>query len=587
MKNVVNKLKGKKEIIYKISLLLLAIISYSSLCLSGIIEVYSIESWIIFICLLFYFFKTKIYDKKYFKSTIIFTLIFTFFTIFGKIVLENQKNADVNVFIELLSIKALIHFIGMFILIYSVLIKIIPFLIEFKINKNKTISNKKIFIICFVGIMLLWIPYFLSLFPGCLTPDSIGCIGWSFDNTRVLSDANPILYQIFLKVTFNIGNIFFDSANANVAVTTFFQMMIMSSIFSYSIVFLNKKNLNFKYLIFVFLFYALLPVHAIYSTTMWKDVLFAGFVLLLTIELYKIYELDGNISIRNQISFFIISLITIFLRNNGIYMYFILVIFLFLLYKKAWKKLIPVGLIVISLFYIIKGPIFSHFDIQKSASAEYIAMPLQQIGRMAYKDVEFTDKEKDLINKLIPIEVLRRVYNPVVVDTIKFNPNYYGSNFDKNKIEYLKLWVSLVFKHPSIALEAYANSTLGYWYPNVEYWATYKDVYKNDYNIYRESKAGSLVDFYVEHIESRKLPLLNSQYSIGLVIWMIIIFTYIAFKKKDKKVLLPYIPIYGIWLTMLIASPVYAEFRYVYSAYTCLPFLLLIPFLKDRREKND
>ena len=69
-------------------------------------------------------------------------------------------------------------------------------------------------------------------------------------------------------------------------------------------------------------------------------------------------------------------------------------------------------------------------------------------------------------------------------------------------------------------------------------------------------------------------------WSIGLCFWIIALFSFIAVKKaKDIKAIYLYVPVIGIWLTMMIASPVFAEFRYVYGAFTCLPLLIIFPYL--------
>ena len=100
--------------------------------------------------------------------------------------------------------------------------------------------------------------------------------------------------------------------------------------------------------------------------------------------------------------------------------------------------------IVFSIYLIIKKPVFNYLNITKSSSAEYIGMPLQQVGRMAFKNVKFTEDEKELINELMPLEVMAVSYNPRLSDGIKFNENYNSAIFDNNKLEYLKLYLKLV-----------------------------------------------------------------------------------------------------------------------------------------------
>lgn len=52
---------------------------------------------------------------------------------------------------------------------------------------------------------------------------------------------------------------------------------------------------------------------------------------------------------------------------------------------------------------------------------------------------------------------------------------------------------------------------------------------------------------------------------------------YNVYKKEYKKCLI-YLPILFLWLTCL-ASPVFCEFRYIYSLFTCIPILIGINFI--------
>ena len=198
---------------------------------------------------------------------------------------------------------------------------------------------------------------------------------------------------------------------------------------------------------------------------------------------------------------------------------------------------------------------------------------------MAYKNVNFTKKEKELLNKLIPVDIMAKVYNPIISDGIKFDSNYNSNVFDENKGEYLKLYLSLIRKHPSIAIEAYSVSTLGYWYPGVSYNSVCYGMVENDYGLKNYSLLGKDVQYFLYGIEGRGVPVLNIEWSIGLCFWVILIFVILAAKMIGKKSLLIYVPIMGIWITMMVAAPVYAEFRYVYGAFTCLPLLMMVPYI--------
>ena len=89
---------------------------------------------------------------------------------------------------------------------------------------------------------------------------------------------------------------------------------------------------------------------------------------------------------------------------------------------------------------------------------------------------------------------------------------------------------------------------------------------------------------FLEEIISKKVPILSMSWSIGLCFWLILVLAYVAKKRfGGGKWLYPFIPTFGIWLTMMIATPVYAEFRYIFGAYCCLPLLMLYSYIKIKK----
>ena len=61
--------------------------------------------------------------------------------------------------------------------------------------------------------------------------------------------------------------------------------------------------------------------------------------------------------------------------------------------------------------------------------------------------------------------------------------------------------------------------------------------------------------------------------------WVTLFMTGAAFIRKNKKFVLIYLPVIGVILTLLIATPVFAEFRYAYCVFACVPLFCCIPFL--------
>lgn len=305
--------------------------------------------------------------------------------------------------------------------------------------------------------------------------------------------------------------------------------------------------------------------------------MFGGLVVLFMISLVKLCNNDKKSS---YIMFTIASILMLFFRNNAIYMYLIFIIFSLFMLRKKLKYLLVTFFIVLGVYFIVKGPVFNMFGINKSSTAEYIAIPLEQIGRMVSKDVEISEKDKKLINDVIELETLKKVYSPYTSDTIKFNSGFDISVYDNNKNIYNKLWFRNISNHLDVAIDSYLMGTVGYWHVDTHTYFQYDQVGKNDLRIYHDPKMPDFVLKLFDILKNRKIPILSFEYSSSFAFYVIFLAFILAVLKHNKKYLLCYIPVFGLWLSIMIATPVYDEFRYIFFSYAALPLMLFIPFKK-------
>lgn len=533
-----------------------------------------------------YFYNIKInnLNKKKLIMIFAFALIFSIMFVTGRIVNAYIDNYSIDLIDEIFSYRSIGNIILIYPLFCSLLIYIFNFALIYFFD-NKKIRNKGnlIWRLSMVIILLGWFPYFLSLYPGTLSPDTISQFSQFIPELNIYSDHHPVLHTLFMSFFYNVGYKIFDSANAGVATISIAQMVIMASIFSYLIKYLYKKGVNNLLLVIFVIYYALSPIWGYYSVTMWKDCLFSAFILLFLIELTKMIDSGGISNSCGYLKFIFSALLLIFFRNNAFYIFILLTPFIIMKFKNNQKLWVFIILGIIMLYLFVKGPIFSYNNISKSSSSEYIAMPLQQIGRIVVKDKILNRDEIIMIEKLLPISEIKKTYNPRIADGIKFNKNFNINEFNNNKIEYLKIWLQLIIKQPKTIVEGYLCSTLGYWYPNVMNWSVSNNIYVNDFNIYTNPKAPVKIINYTKKIEDRSLPIINMQWSIGLCFWIIFILFIISCLKHSKYILV-YFPILGLWITMIIASPVFGEFRYVVGFFSTLPLLMCLPFLKNNNE---
>ena len=571
--------------------ILFSSISYSIMCVKKIIKVYNFYSWIIFIILIIFNYKTLEKMKnnnKYRRSIIIYSFIFSLLLVIGDVLYSIQINPIESLWNKVLSFECFLDFVGTYNLIYITLANIIPKLCECsksKILKENMVKNPNlVYLFSFLIIFICWIPYFFAYYPGLLSYDSIQEIEIIMNNFTKISNHHPVFHVLFIYLPFFLGSKIFNSTNALVALSTLSQMIIMASIFAYLIKFLYLRKVKNWILFLIIIYFSIVPIHAFYSITMWKDVIFGGLTLLLTIQIFKLLEKD-KLTFKNMIPFMIVSLLFLFFRNNAVYAYVFVIMFSFIVFKKYYKVLGITFLIILSTYFIVETKVFDYFNVEKTETAEYIGIPLQQIGRIVWKEkVELNEEESKLINDLIPINVLKQTYCPNTSDCIKLNKNYNAQAFEENKLAYFKMWLMLNVKHPLEASEAYLLSTIGYWYPNLEYWSIINNIYKNDFDISMQSKLPLVINI-TSSLASKNVPIVSMIFSIGLCFWIITLLSYITVKKTKFNRLLCFTPVFGIWITLMIASPVYGEYRYVYGMFTCLPLLFLLPYI-ELNKKN-
>ena len=290
---------------------------------------------------------------------------------------------------------------------------------------------------------------------------------------------------------------------------------------------------------------------------------------------------------RNIILLIISMILAILFRNNGLYVVILTIPCLFVLARQYYKKLIVVTCIVLATYMIWKGPVFSLFHIKPGSSKEALSIPLQQFARITkiHGDT-LTEEEKWRIYKYLPIDNLAEVYTPKISDPVK--NNFSNEAFAEDKIGLVKLYAKLALKYPRATIESFLCNNYGYWYPEAIHWVVGREVFETtqEKEATLQLKDTPIVDLpnlekFDSLLDRRDLPLNSMLYSIGFTFWIVLMMVMYAIYRKQYNLIIIYVPLAILWLTT-IASPVFGEFRYIYSMFTCLPILIGIHF----REKE-
>lgn len=477
-------------------------------------------------------------------------------------------------------IKFILRQIGestVFYVVTVMLFKYIEKIANRKSEKNcKKISNKKVFLISFIIILVCWIPYFITYYPGLTTGDSLNQIMQAIGNEK-LSGHHPLIHTGIISISINLGYIIKDY-NLGIAIYTMIQMVIMSTLFSYTIYYMKKVNAKKTIIIISLLFYCLYPINPLFSLIMWKDIIFAGLMLLFVINTHKfVASQHEKISIINIINYVINIILLCLFRNNGVYVILLMIPFIFILKNKNTKIIANIFIVALVVYYIINAIIYNVLGVSKGQVREALSIPMQQFARiLKYNKEDLSTEDKEKIYKFIPNDKIEELYIPTLSDPVK---NYFDSEeFSNNKIEFMKLWARLIIKFPRTCIESFLCNSYGYWYPEAQSWVANRDVEPNELGIYQRPIVQiDIVKKIDSLIERRNIPIVSMFFSIGFFFWCILfLFVYCIYRKKYQTLLI-FMPILGLWLTTL-ASPVFCEFRYVYSLVTCLPFLTMSIF---------
>lgn len=429
--------------------------------------------------------------------------------------------------------------------------------------------------------------FFCCRYPGVITADSADQINQLMTGTY--SNHHPFYHTIIIKFFITIGLRMFNDMNKAVAFYCIFQILFMSMCFSIVIYTLCQMRMSLKIIFPVMMWYAFMPYHIIYSFTVWKDVSFGGFITLFTLYLYRVLKSVGNYKIIDYLVLFISGLGVCLFRSNGFFVFVCVVVFFILLFWKKEKKICIVFIMTLLLSFSMKRGILNSLDIKQPDTIEALSIPAQQIARVIVEHNDFTEEQKELLNQVVNVEEIPNIYvnwlsNPVKNLVRESNNQQFIID---NKFSFLKLYVQIGLKHPITYLKAWIDQTKGFWNAGYNYWRWADEVYENDYGlqriVYSENINKYLNNYLWLFSENRVLQLFLS---IGFFGWVVLFLLVMSIIRKDKSGFVILIPTLAVILSLYIATPVYAEFRYAYSMFCTIPFLALVIFHRSEIESG-
>jgi hypothetical protein len=441
----------------------------------------------------------------------------------------------------------------------------------------ENISDKKFRIIMFAIIFTCYIPVILACF-SVLSPDSWSSVGQSTGVTP-LSNANPLIFTALVSIFINIG-LWFGSLEFGTLLFSIAQSAILAMIFAQIIVWMRREKISKIAIIATLVFYAILPINAFAGVIMWKDILFAGFGLLLLLFLRQLYlEKNRFFTNKKQIIYFVLfAFLFCIWRNNGVYAYILfLILAIAINYKTFLKTKYLLLLLAPVLLYIIYMTFISTITKPTSQSDAMLSIPLQQVARtVKYHEKSISSQDKETLNEILLFNQLGQKYNPNLSDPVKglLDTEAYNANREK----YMNLWFKLYMEHKKTYVAAFLYNTYGYVYPFYTS-TTITDVVidnasppnaQKGYSDSAYKNGGKIVAAKYRDLLTSLAPFMHN---VGFYTCIILLGAYISIIKKRKELVGVFVVLFCLFVTTIL-GPVNGEFRYLYLFVIATPFII-------------
>ena len=434
------------------------------------------------------------------------------------------------------------------------------------------------FLLC----LLCWLPYYLYQYPGIMTPDSIN----QFEQVLGVIPYNnhhPFAHTMVFALLYKAAFALTGDMVVSVGFYTFAQMCLLSAGMAFFISTLRQQRIRPFVLLLLTAFYALIPYHAVFSVTIWKDIPFAAAVLFFNCLLLRLI-LHGSLLLHERILLLFSGMMICLFRSNGWYAFLVVVPFLLFFFRKQKRQVYPCLLVTLLLCVLIKYPVMNHFQVTQPDLIESLCIPTQQIAAVLCNDRELTAEERGLIESVVDLTYIKELYNPTFADNMKElvragDQEYLASH----KKEFFKLWVSLGLRYPGDYLDAYIQQTYGYWYPDSFYLvAEAEGVSATELGVSTRHLIGGPLVVKGKELAIKLgsiVPIYGTLWSMGVACWVLLFSMGTVLVRRETRKLLCYLPSVLLLFTVLIATPVATEFRYVYFMVYSMPFYLMAAML--------
>lgn len=434
--------------------------------------------------------------------------------------------------------------------------------------------------VLFVLLLICWSPYLLSWLPGGTYSDTNAVIMQALGNIP-LSNRHTVLYVLLWRFGFWLAGLAGQGEFAGALVMLGVQAVSMAAFATYCVRWLAGHGIGKRGCVLVAAFFALCPLVPHYVVAQWKDTIFSislAYFALCFIDAAMLKGKPAILAARVCAG----ALLVAFTRNNGVYIALLALAVLVLIHRRRIKAVAPCLIVPLAacmaLTWAIQGPVYSILGWNVDSTVESLGVPLQQVARTLAFDGDMSVEAREYFNSILPGETWNEAYRPFIVDSIKWNGSFNTERLDHTRGEFLRCYLETGFRNPLRYLEAFLMSNSGFWDPAVG-WAE-NVAYVNT----EISPANPPSYWQVDAIEALTGISLRDALepkvfvSPAVFVWIMLASTSVLLVRRRYVLAAALAPAWGLWLTLLVATPLAYSLRYCFALVLLIPVFMAVQF---------
>lgn len=441
-------------------------------------------------------------------------------------------------------------------------------------------------------VFLLLLVILLGFYPGIVSYD--GNNQWQQVQSGIITDAHPFFSTFFMLILSKIWN--------SVTIVIIYQIILFSISWGYLCKLIKPNTKKERIIMYIAtICIVLYPLTSLYNITLWKDIIYTDYLFLCGIMLYDWSISDNNFKKSKYIILGIIISMIFNYRHNGVIVAILLIITFYIICIKKYRKktiskkelkksiLVFLSFFIISIMiYIPKKIIVNDSQEKLKNSPDYIESYSTIDGYMLWmmsahiKENNITSKkDREFLNKIIPLDEWIESYNPYLINNTHNTPNLNRKYLINHNKKFEKLFIKYSLKNPSTILNHYLRSDAllinpvssldGYVYvycfKELDYLPSYTEI---------KPIIPFIKDIYIKLSDlSLNKPFIIF-YEPAFIFYLSLIISYILYKKVyGKKIWLYLLPMILNFISLLPIN-LAQDLRYVYINYLTFYGLIMM-----------